>query len=200
VTEAVAEALTNSIEHLGLFAVFVLSALESACIPIPSELVVPPAGFLAYHGKLSFWGVVIAATLANVLGGWVAYAFGRRGGRSMIRRHGRYVLLNERHLDTAEKWFDRHGEITVLVARMLPAFRTFISLPAGIGRMPQGRFLLYSLLGSLPWNFGLALAGHQLGAHWEVIEVYLQPLSYLAAIVLFGIIFWFWLSQRRSRR
>lgn len=191
------DALTSFIEHYGLLAVFLLSALESACIPIPSELVVPPAGFMAFQGSLSLWSVVMAATLANVAGSWIAYAIGRRGGRPLIQRYGRYVRLNERHLDHAEDWFARYGEITVFVARLLPAFRTFISLPAGIGEMPLGRFLLYSLLGSLPWNLALAVAGYELGAHWDMVEHYLKPVSYVSAAALAIVVIWFWLGSRR---
>lgn len=194
------DALIAFVEHYGLLAVFLLSALESACIPIPSELVVPPAGFMAYQGSLSLASVVAAATLGNVAGSWVAYAVGRRGGRPLIRRYGRYVWLSERHLAQAEDWFARRGEITVFVARLLPAFRTFISLPAGIGEMPLWRFLVYSLLGSLPWNLALAVAGYELGAHWEVIEAYLKPVSYAAAVVFVIVVIWFWLGTRRRAR
>lgn len=192
--------LSDFIAHYGYIAIFVLSALESACIPIPSELVVPPAGFMASLGMLSLPGVIIVATLANVAGSWVAYAVGRRGGRPLIQRYGRTIRLNERHLDRAEAWFARHGEITVFVARLLPAFRTFISLPAGIGEMPLGRFLFYSLLGALPWNIGLGIAGYELGTHWETVDAYLKPLSYAAAFVLVVCVLWFWLGQRRARR
>ncbi|KEZ78221.1 DedA family protein [Salinisphaera hydrothermalis] len=194
------DALTSFVEHYGLIAVFVLSVLESACIPIPSELVIPPAGFMAYQGSLSFWAVVVAATLANVVGSWIAYAIGRRGGRPLIQRYGRYVWLNEKHLDRAEDWFARYGEVTVFVARLLPAFRTFISLPAGIGEMPLGRFLLYSLLGSLPWNLALAVAGYELGAHWNMLEQYLKPVSYAAAGALALVLIWFWFGTRRVVR
>lgn len=194
------DVLTTFIANYGLVAVFILSALESACIPLPSELVVAPAGFLAYQGTLSLWGVIAAATLGNVAGGWIAYAIGRRGGRPLIQRYGRYVWLNERHLAKAEDWFARYGEITVFVARLLPAFRTFISLPAGIGAMALWRFLLYSLLGSLPWNLGLAAAGYQLGAHWEIIMEYIEPISYIAAVAFLGVVLWFWLGLRRARR
>lgn len=192
--------LTTLISDYGQIAIFVLSALESACIPIPSELVVAPAGVLAYNGLLSIWGVIISATLGNVAGGWVAYAIGRRGGRPLVERYGRYVFLNERHLKMAEDWFQRHGEITVFVARLLPAFRTFISVPAGVGEMPLIRFLIYSLLGSLPWNVGLALAGYLLGAHWEIIEAYLKPISYVAAAAMVIIVIWLWIVARRARR
>ncbi|MGN8160086.1 DedA family protein [Salinisphaera sp. RV14] len=194
------DALTAFVQHYGLLAVFVLSALESACIPIPSELVVPAAGFLAFQGALSLWGVVAAATLGNVAGSWIAYVVGRRGGRPLIRRYGRYIWLNERHLERAEDWFAHYGEVTVFVTRLLPAFRTFISLPAGIGEMPLGRFLLYSLLGSLPWNLALAVAGYEFGAHWGAIEHYLKPLSYLCAAAFLIVVIWFWLGARRARR
>lgn len=194
------DALLEIIANYGLIAIFFLSAVESACIPVPSELVVAPAGFLAHQGTLSFWPVVIAATLGNVAGGWVAYALGRRGGRSLILRYGRYVWLNEKHLAFTENWFARYGEITVFVMRLLPAFRTFISVPAGVGEMPLGRFLLYSFLGSLPWNFALAAAGYQLGAHWDLLEDYLKPVSYIAAVAMVIVVLWFWLGMRRSRR
>ncbi|RJS93550.1 DedA family protein [Salinisphaera sp. Q1T1-3] len=194
------DALIAFIEQFGLLAVFILSALESACIPIPSELVVPPAGFMAAQGALSLTAVVIAATLANTLGSWIAYTVGRRGGRPLIARYGRYVRLNESHLDQAEHWFARHGEATVFIARLLPAFRTFISLPAGIGRMPLGRFLIYSLLGALPWNLALAVAGYELGVHWDVIAVYLKPVSMIAAAALTAAIVWWFIRGQRRRR
>jgi membrane protein DedA with SNARE-associated domain len=188
------------VEHYGLVAVFVLSLVESACIPIPSELVVPPAGFLAYQHSLPLWGVVAAATIANVIGSWITYLIGQTGGRAFIQRHGRYILLNEHHLARAEAWFARHGEATVFVARLLPAFRTFISLPAGIARMPVMKFLVYTLLGSLPWNLALALAGFELGAHWEAVSDYLKPLSYVAGLLFIAAIAWFWFGHRRRQR
>jgi membrane protein DedA with SNARE-associated domain len=190
--------LSTLVEHYGLADVFVLSLLESACIPFPSEFVVPPAGFLAYQHSLSFWNVVAAATLANVAGSWIAYLVGQTGGRAFIQRYGRYILLNEHHLAWAEAWFARRGEVTVFVARLLPAFRTFISLPAGVARMPVLKFLVYTLLGSLPWNLALALAGFELGAHWAVIGHYFKPFSYIAAALFVVAVAWFWFGRRRG--
>lgn len=196
------DVLLNIIEQFGLFAIFILSALESACIPIPSELVVPPAGWLAAteNPPWTLTSVVIAATIGNVAGSWASYEIAKYGGRPLILRYGRYVMLNEQHLETAERWFAKRGELTVFITRMLPAFRTFISVPAGVGKMPLGRFLFYSLLGSIPWNLGLAYAGFQLGNHWERVENYLEPISYVAAALLLIGAVWFWLSQRRKRR
>lgn len=185
------------IEHFGLLAVFILSLLESACVPIPSELVVPLAGFLAYQGHMSLTGASAAATLGNVAGSWLAYAVGYYGGRPFISRYGRYVWLNERHLARIERWFARHGDITVFATRLLPAFRTFVSLPAGVARMPPIRFTIYSLAGALPWNLALALAGYQLGAHWLDVAEYLKPLSYVGAVLLVLTALWFWFGQRR---
>ncbi|WP_290584762.1 DedA family protein [Alicyclobacillus sp.] len=195
-----AEHLSLWVSQYGIVAIFVLMTLESACIPIPSEAVVPYAGYLAYNHQLSFTGAVLTATAANVVGGWIAYLVGARGGRPLILRYGRYILLSERHLKQAERWFERHGEWTVFFGRMLPALRTFISLPAGIGRMNPVRFTLYSALGSLPWNFALAWAGWQLGKHWEAVGTYLKPLTWFGAAVLVVGVVWFWFGQRRRRR
>jgi membrane protein DedA with SNARE-associated domain len=192
----VTEHLLTFVTHHGTLAVFVLMALESACIPIPSEVVMPFAGYLSYHGTLSLAAVVIAATLANVVGGLVAYAVGRVGGRPFILRYGRYILLSQRHLEQAESWFERRGDITVLICRMLPALRTFISLPAGVARMPVGRFLLYSAIGSLPWNFVLAYAGFKLGQYWSLVDTYVKPLTYVGALVLVAAVVWFWFGRR----
>jgi membrane protein DedA with SNARE-associated domain len=191
------EHLLQFVAQHGTAAVFVLMALESACIPVPSEVVMPFAGYLAYHGPLSLTAVVIAATAANVAGGLIAYAAGAWGGRALILRWGRYILLSRRHLDRAERWFERYGEITVLVCRLLPALRTFISLPAGIARMRLGRFVFYSALGSLPWNFLLAYAGFKLGQHWNTVDEYVKPLAYAGALILVAGVAWFWFGHRR---
>lgn len=195
------DAVVAFVAHYGLWAVFVLSALESACIPVPSELVLPPAGFLAAGGSLSLSAVVILATLGNLAGSLLAYGIGRHGGRTFIARHGRWLGLSPGHLTPAEHWFARHGQATVCLARLLPAFRTFISLPAGIAAMPLARFLIYSALGALPWNLGLALAGYELGIHWTAVALWLKPLSTIALILLLVVAgLWFWRGRRRQDR
>ena len=151
------------LENYGLLIVFLTMTAESACIPIPSEIVVPYGGFLAAQGYTELWMVITVATVANLIGSSIAYAVGRYGGRALFLRYGRYVLVSPHHLDKAEGWFDRHGEATVFFTRMMPGVRTFISLPAGMARMPFGKFLLYSALGSIPWNAGLAYLGYAAG-------------------------------------
>lgn len=151
------------LENYGLLIVFLTMTAESACIPIPSEIVVPYGGFLAAQGHTELWMVIVVATAANLVGSMIAYAVGRYGGRALFLRYGRYVLVRPHHLEKAERWFDRHGEATVFFTRMMPGVRTFISLPAGIARMPVGKFLLYSAFGSVIWNAGLAWLGYAAG-------------------------------------
>jgi len=144
-----------------------LMAVESACIPLPSEVIMPFAGYLASTGRFS---LVLAATAGAVgcnLGSTVAYAVGARGGRPLVERWGRYVLLSSEDLDRAERFFRRYGGVAVLVGRLLPVIRTFIALPAGIARMPQLKFQLYTFVGSWPWCYALAYVGYVLGERWK---------------------------------
>jgi membrane protein DedA with SNARE-associated domain len=147
--------------------VFLLMALQSACIPIPSEVIMPFAGYKLAHG----WGdLILVATVASVasnLGSIPAYWLGAAGGRPMIERYGRYILLQRRDLDLAERFFNRYGSIAVLVGRMLPIVRTFIAFPAGMAKMNQVRFHIYTFIGSWPWCFALAYIGMKLGNHWD---------------------------------
>ena len=147
--------------------VLTLMAVQSACIPIPSEVIMPFAGFALAHSQ---WQLILLATLASLasnLGSMVAYWVGARGGRPLVERYGRYILLNRHDLDRADHFFARYGSIAVLVGRMLPIVRTFIALPAGIAKMNQLRFHLYTFIGSWPWCFALAWIGMKLGAHWD---------------------------------
>jgi membrane protein DedA with SNARE-associated domain len=147
--------------------VFLLMALQSACIPIPSEVIMPFAGYKLAHG----WGdLILVATVASIasnLGSIPAYWLGAAGGRPMIERYGRYILLQRRDLDLAERFFNRYGSIAVLVGRMLPIVRTFIAFPAGMAKMNQVRFHIYTFIGSWPWCFVLAYIGMKLGNHWD---------------------------------
>lgn len=187
------------ITHFGLFGVFLGMMLESACIPLPSEIIMPFAGFLATQGQLPFWGVVIAGVLGNLVGSILAFEIGKRGGRILLLRYGRFILFSPKHLATAESWFDRHGESTVFFGRVLPVIRTFISLPAGIAKMNRGKFLLYTFLGCLPWCFLFTLVGYKLGQHWEEVRTRLHSLDYLvAALVMIGLI-WFLIRNRKRR-
>lgn len=187
------------IAHDGYFGLFLLMLLESACIPIPSEVVVPYAGYLSHQGALSIVPVILVATLANVVGGYIAYMIGYYGGRPFVLKYGRFILLNPHHLEKAEQWFAKYGEITVFLGRLVPAVRTFVSLPAGMAKMRLGKFLFYSFLGSLPWNIALTIAGYQLAAHFDIIDKHLKPLSTIGAVILGLAVLWFWFGQRSRR-
>lgn len=184
--------------HYGDAAVFLLSLLESACIPIASEVVLPYAGYLVHQGTLSLWPIIFIATIANVVGGIIAYLVGRYGGRAFIGRYGRYIFLNHNHMSNAEKWFAKHGELTVLIGRLIPVLRTFISLPAGIAKMKFGRFVLFSFIGALPWNILLTYAGFQLASNWNSIGAHLKPLTYLGGIIFVVVLILFWRSRQSS--
>ncbi|MCZ7663685.1 MAG: DedA family protein [Thermoleophilia bacterium] len=187
----------------GLVAIFVTMALESACVPIPSEVVVPYGGFLAAQGHTQLWMVVLVATVANLVGSTVAYAAGRYGGRSLVLRYGRYVLMSPHHLDVADHWFQRRGQLTVFLTRMMPGVRTFISVPAGVARMPYGRFALYSFLGALPWNLALAYLGWVFGENWERLQEsfsrYNLVFWVLLGLAIVAAVAWKWRAVRRSR-
>jgi membrane protein DedA with SNARE-associated domain len=196
------------LEDYGLLIVFLTMTAESACIPIPSEIVVPYGGFLAAQGFTELWLVITVATVANLIGSSIAYAVGRYGGRALFLRYGRYVLVSPHHLDKAERWFDRHGEVTVFFTRMMPGVRTFISLPAGIARMPFGKFLLYSALGSIPWNAALAYLGYLAGKAagedpWGKLQEQFSRYNHIFYIVLgvavVALIVWGYWRWRRRR-
>ncbi len=196
----------------GLLIVFLTMAAESACIPIPSEIVVPFAGLLsATEGTPPLWAVIVVATAANVVGSGIAYAVGRFGGRPLFLKYGRYIRVNEHHLDMAEDWFERRGELTVFFTRMMPVVRTFISLPAGIARMNVGKFFLYSTLGAIPWNAALAGIGYAAGKAfggeeaWANMQAWFARFNHIFYIVLgvavAALIGWaLWRRHRRKRR
>ena len=147
--------------------VFLLMALQSACIPIPSEVIMPFAGYKLGHGWMDLVILATVASLASNLGSIPAYYLGAKGGRPMVERYGRYILLNRHDLDLADRFFARFGSIAVLIGRMLPIVRTFIAFPAGIAKMNQVRFHIYTFIGSWPWCFALAYIGMKLGSHWD---------------------------------
>jgi membrane protein DedA with SNARE-associated domain len=203
--------ITDTILEYGLLAVFVLMLLESACIPVPSEVTMLFGGaltnatFVASFGQegqhLNFAAVVIAGTLGNLVGSWIAWGVGWRGGRPLIERWGRYIFLRQHELDRAEEWFGRHGEAAVFVSRLLPVVRTFISLPAGIAEMPFVRFSVYTFLGCLPWTLALAALGYALGSQWPVVEDFLRPISIAIGVAVLAAAAWWlyrrWKEQRR---
>jgi len=182
--------IVNIISTLGYPAITVLMALESACIPIPSEIIMPFSGYLVFAEKFSFLSVIIWGTIGNLIGSIIAYSVGFYGGRPLIEKYGKYILISNHDLNLAEKWFKKYGGISVLFSRMLPVIRTFISLPAGITKMPLGKFVFYTFSGSLPWSFVLTYAGVIMGESWSDVEIYFRKFDWLIAILVISLIGW----------
>jgi membrane protein DedA with SNARE-associated domain len=189
---------THLIGSWGLPAVFLLMLLESACIPVPSEAIMPFAGFAVSQGTLSYFGIVAAGVAGNLVGSCIAYAVGYYGGRPFVDRWGKYVLLRAHHLDVAQHWFDHYGAPVVFFARMLPIVRTFVSLPAGFGKMRFWKFTLYTVLGCLPWVAMLGYVGEKLGTNWEKIQPYLHYADYLVVAALVLLVAYAVLRWRRA--
>jgi membrane protein DedA with SNARE-associated domain len=192
--------VTETIGGYGTPAVFVLMLLESMGVLIPSEAISPFAGYLVSEGRMTLPAAVAAGVLGNLVGSWVAYFVGLWGGRELWFRYGKYVGVRAHHLEVAEKWFDRYGELTVFVSRCLPVVRTFISFPAGAARMNLTKFSVYTLLGCIPWVFALTYLGYVLGENWERIGDFLHYLDYAVAVAFVAgaaYLLWRW---RRSRQ
>jgi membrane protein DedA with SNARE-associated domain len=200
IINTVVEWATHLIGNWGLPAVFLLMLLESACIPVPSEAIMPFAGFAVSEGHMSLFAITVAGVLGNLIGSWITYAIGYYGGRPFVDRWGKYVLLRPHHLETAQRWFDRWGAPVVFFGRMLPIVRTFISLPAGFGKMNFWKFTLFTLLGCIPWVFMLGYLGEQLGANWEKIRPYLHYADYAVAAAIVAFVIWAIWRWRKSRR
>ena len=198
--------VTQEIAKYGYLAIFLLMVLESACIPIPSEVTMVfggalvTASFLAPEQQLSLVLVVAAGTLGNLVGSWLSYWVGYAGGRPLIDRWGRYLLLRPHEIDRAHAWFERYGPEAVFVGRLIPVVRTFISLPAGVARMRFWKFTLYTLLGCLPWCFALAFLGYKLGERWDEVGNVIRPFSWIISIGVLGAIAWWIWRRLRSRR
>jgi membrane protein DedA with SNARE-associated domain len=156
-----------TISAIGYAGIALLMAIESACIPLPSEIIMPFSGYLVSTGRFDLLLVATAGAIGCNLGSTIAYAVGYYGGRPLVEKWGSYILVSRRDLERVDRFFARFGSITVFVSRLLPVVRTFIALPAGIARMPQGKFQLYTFIGSWPWCFGLAFAGAKLGDRWN---------------------------------
>ena len=161
--------VTATILALGYPGVILFMALESACIPVPSEIIMPFAGYLVSQGKMSLWGAALAGALGCMIGSAVAYWAGMKGGRPLVEKYGRYILISHHDLDIADRWFSRWGQPMVFLARLLPVIRTFISFPAGIERMNFPLFIILSFVGSLPWCYFLAWIGMRLGEKWNTL-------------------------------
>ena len=192
------------ISQMGYAGIVLLMAIESACIPLPSEVIMPFSGYLVYAGRFNIWLVALAGAVGCVVGSLVAYWVGMYGGRPLIEKYGRFILLSNHDLDIADRWFARYGEIIVFGSRLLPVIRTFIAFPAGVARMNLTRFVVYTFLGSFPWCLGLAYVGQLLGEQWdknETLKSWFHRFDFVIGII--GVLFiawWIWRHVKNSRK
>lgn len=195
--EQISQAFLNFIDSWGYFAVGVLMAMENACIPVPSELILGFAGYLVSAERMTFVGAMIAGMIGGMAGSIFAYVVGATGGRKFVDKYGKYFFIKKSHVDLAQKWFDKYGVRAVFFSRMLPVVRTFISLPAGFARVDFKQFLFYTFAGSLPWTALILWAGVLLGDNWEyLLEV---GHKFSAAFIVVSVVIVAWLYLRRKR-
>jgi membrane protein DedA with SNARE-associated domain len=205
ISESLVDETSHFVRTAGLPGIFALMAVGSACIPVPSEVVMLFAGFVVAdktgsgaHHHLTMVGVVLAGMIGTMVGSWVAYAVGRGGRLELLERHGGKIHMGPAQIERADRWFQRYGERVVLFGRLVPLIRAFVSLPAGVARMPIGRFTVLTLIGSLPWVLGLAVAGHALGGEWTTVRKGFEYVDYaLLALIVFAVGYLF---VRRKRR
>src|SRR5215210_3892363 len=195
--DPIVNASTDFINATGLPAVFALMALESACLPVPSEAIMLFAGFSVSEGEMTLFGAVAAGVLGNLAGSWIAYAAGYYGRIELLEKN-RFIHISPKHLAWADRWFERHGDATVFFSRMVPVIRTFISLPAGVTRMPFWRFTLLSFAGIVPWVLGFAIAGQAVGDNWDDLQEKLHYVDYAIVAAILGGIVYLLIRRRRS--
>jgi membrane protein DedA with SNARE-associated domain len=203
IIEILSAFIVATISALGYAGVILLMAIESACIPLPSEIIMPFAGYLVYTGRFNLWAVGVAGAVGCVLGSLVAYWVGMYGGRPLIEKYGRYLLISRHDLDLADRWFSRYGEIIVFASRLLPVIRTFIAFPAGVARMNLTRFVIYTFAGSLPWCLGLAYVGQLLGEQWDkndTLKTWFHRFDFVIGIIgVLAVVWWVWRHIKHSR-
>jgi membrane protein DedA with SNARE-associated domain len=211
VLASISESLVNETAHFvreaGLPGIFVLMALSSACIPIPSEIVMLFAGFAvadpgqsASQHHMTMLGIILAGVLGSMVGSWVAYGVGRGGRLELFERHGAKLHMGPAQIERADRWFQRYGEWAVMFGRLLPLVRAFVSLPAGLARMDFSRFTIFSLIGTIPWVVGLAFAGHALGSDWESVRKGFEYADYVVLVLVLAGIGFAFVRRRRGRR
>jgi membrane protein DedA with SNARE-associated domain len=189
--------IMSVISTMGYGGIVLLMAIESACIPLPSEIIMPFAGFLVFKGEMTLWWVAFAGAIGCVVGSIPAYYVGMFGGRPLAEKYGKYVLISKKDLDMADRWFDKHGDIIIFIARLLPAVRTFIAFPAGVAKMNMSKFIIYTFVGSLIWCWVLAYAGMKFGEHWVDLKVYFHQFHYV--IIAAGVVFLVWYVRRHFK-
>ena len=199
--DLLAQIVVKTIDLSGYFGVFFLMALESCGIPMPSEVIMPFSGFLVADGKMIFGIIVLAGTIGNLVGSWLAYWIGHKGGRPLIEKYGKYILISKHDLDLADRWFKKYGDWTVFFGRLLPVVRTYISFPAGIAKMNFKTFSVYTFFGALPWTALFAWLGVKMGANWELIREKLHNFDMaIGLLVLACVALYIWRHIRQTRK
>ena len=191
IIDFLAQFVINTIDLIGYGGVFVLMLVESCGIPMPSEVIMPFAGFLVAEGKMNFWVLIFVGAFGNLVGSWLAYWIGWKGGRPLIEKYGKYILISRHDLDVADSWFKKYGDWTVFFGRLLPIVRTYISFPAGISKMNFKRFSIYTFLGALPWTALFAWLGVKMGANWEMIRERLHNFDLAIGILIIMFVVWY---------
>ncbi len=192
IAELLSDFITQFISSIGYGGVFILMTLESAALPVPSEVVMPFAGYLAYQGNFNLLLISIVGAAGCTAGSLISYYVGRSGGRPLIEKYGRYLFIEKSRIEHAETWFKKYGDRAVLFSRLFPVVRTFISLPAGIGRYDLKKLVTFSFIGSLPWCFALAYVGFSLGPFWKNIISFFNELDIIVVAAVIMIILYYW--------
>ncbi|HSM94086.1 MAG TPA: DedA family protein [Anaeromyxobacteraceae bacterium] len=204
IIETLAVFTTAVISSMGYGGIVLLMAIESACIPLPSEIIMPFAGYLVFKGQFTLHGAALAGAIGCVVGSIPAYYLGQYGGRPLIEKYGRYVLISHRELDLADRLFTRWGQWVVLGARLLPVIRTFIAFPAGVSRMPMGKFIVYTFVGSYPWCWALTWVGQKLGESWSsdprLKAAFHRFDAAIGVVLLVAVVAFVWHKLREARR
>jgi membrane protein DedA with SNARE-associated domain len=193
IIEILAHFIIETISASGYLGIVILMGIESACIPLPSEIIMPFSGYLVFRGDFELMRVGLAGAFGCLVGSVPAYFLGVYGGRPLVERYGKYVLISHRDLDRADRWFERYGDWAIFFSRLLPVVRTFISFPAGVARMNFQRFVIYTFLGSFPWCLGLAYIGMKMGENWDTLGGYFHQFDAIIGVVIaLGVAYYVW--------
>jgi membrane protein DedA with SNARE-associated domain len=193
IIEILAKFIIDTISSSGYLGIVILMAIESACIPLPSEIIMPFSGYLVFRGDFELFRTGLAGAFGCLVGSVPAYYLGLDGGRPLVEKYGKYVLISHRDLDLADRWFERYGDWAIFFSRLLPVVRTFISFPAGVARMNFTRFVIYTFIGSFPWCLGLAYIGMKLGENWDTLGVYFHRFDIVIGILIaLGVLYYVW--------
>ncbi|MBI5729126.1 MAG: DedA family protein [Candidatus Magasanikbacteria bacterium] len=201
IIDVLAAIVVGTISFLGYGGIFLLMLLESSGVPVPSEVIMPFSGFLVFKGQLTLIAIVLVGTLGNVAGSLLAYWIGHRGGRPLIEKYGKYILISKHDLDLADRWFLNYGPLTVFFGRLLPVVRTYISFPAGIAKMNLKKFIIYTTLGALPWVWLFGWLGVKMGANWENIRATLHNFDISIALLVVVAVGWYvWRHLKNKKK